>query len=104
MYDAACAALPRPEPPQGQLHYVRAAARAMIGGDEVAADPERVEDHAAGLDVVLVGAESAEQRAQVIHAPVVDASQAFGDRPLAPGPVADGEVDLQRLDPQRLVA
>src|SRR6266545_1530445 len=85
------------EPPQGQLQHVGAAARAVIGGDEVAADPQRVEDHAAGLDVVLVGAEGTEQRAQVIHAPVVDASEALGDRLLAPGPVADCEVDPQRL-------
>src|SRR6266540_3169867 len=48
------------EPPQGQLQHVGAAARAVIGGDEVAADPQRVEDHAAGLDVVLVGAEGTE--------------------------------------------
>src|SRR6266542_3716819 len=90
-------ALPGLEPPQGQLQHVRAAARAVIGGDEVAADPQRVEDHAAGLDVVLVGAEGTEQRAHVIHAPVVDASEAVGDRLLAPGPVADCEVDPQRL-------
>src|SRR6266511_3144751 len=85
------------EPPQGQLQHVGAAARAVVGGDEVAADPQRVEDHAAGLDVVLVGAEGTEQRAQVIHAPVVDASEALGDRLFAPGPVADCEVDPQRL-------
>ena len=33
----------------------------MIGGDEVVADPQRVEEHAAGFDVVLVGAEGTEQ-------------------------------------------
>ena len=69
----------------------------MIGGDEVAADRQRVEDQAAGLDVVVVGAEGAEQRAQVVHAPVVDAPQALGDGRLAPGPVADREVGPQRL-------
>jgi hypothetical protein len=37
--DAACAGLLGVEPPEGQLHHVRAAARAVIGGDEVAADP-----------------------------------------------------------------
>jgi hypothetical protein len=48
------------ESPQGQLQNVRAGARAVIGRDEVVADPERVEDHAAGLDLVLVRAEGTE--------------------------------------------
>ena len=57
---------------------------------------QREGEHAAGLDVVLVGAEVTEQRAHVVHAPVVDAPEALGDRLVAPGPVADREVDPQQ--------
>src|SRR5450759_3360195 len=88
-------ALLGPEPSEGQLQHVRAAARAVIGGDGVAADQQREEEHAAGLDVVCVGAEGAEQRAQVAHPPVVDAAEALGHRRIAPGPVADREVGRQ---------
>ena len=52
------------------------------------ADHEREGEDAAGLDLVLVGAQGTEQQAQVIHAPVVNASEALGDRMVAPGPVA----------------
>jgi hypothetical protein len=48
------------EPLQGQPEYVRAAAQAMLGGDEVAADEHREGEHAANLDLFLVDAESAE--------------------------------------------
>ena len=48
------------EPLQGQAEYVPAAAQAMLGGDEVAADEHREGEHAANLDLLLVGAESAE--------------------------------------------
>src|SRR5262249_1587127 len=85
------------EPPQDHFHHVRAPAGAVIGGDEVVADPQRVEDHAAGLDLILVAAEGPKQRAQVIHSSVVYASEALGDCLLAPGPVANCEVDPQRL-------
>jgi hypothetical protein len=95
--DAAPGGLLGQEPPGRQRHHVGAAACAVIGGDEVVADPQREGDHAARLDIVLVGAEGAEQRAHVIHSPVVDASQALGDRLLAPGPVADCEVGPQHL-------
>ena len=47
----------------------------------MAADSQRVDDHAAGLDVVLVGADGAEQRAHVVDAPVygaLEASSAIG--------------------------
>ena len=74
----------------------RARARAVLGGHEAVADPQREGEHAADLDVVLVGAEGAEQRAQVVHPPVVDAAQAVGDRLVAPGPVADREVGRQQ--------
>ena len=42
----------------GQPHHVFAAARAVIGGDEVAADPQREGEDAARLDVVLVRREA----------------------------------------------
>jgi hypothetical protein len=48
------------EPLQGQAEYVRAAAQAMLGGDEVAADEHREGEHAANLDLLLVSAEGAE--------------------------------------------
>jgi hypothetical protein len=48
------------EPLQGQPEYVRAAAQAMLGGDEVAADEHGEGEHAANLDLLLVGAECAE--------------------------------------------
>src|SRR5215510_1406377 len=85
------------EPPQDHFHHVRAPAGAVIGGDEVVADPQRVEDQAAGFDLLRVAAEGTKQRAQVLHSPVVYASEALGDPLLAPGPVADCEVDPQRL-------
>jgi 2-oxoisovalerate dehydrogenase E1 component len=81
---------------EGQFHHIGTVVPAVVGGDEVVADHQRVVEHATDLDVVGfvgVGAEGAEQRAQVIHAPVVDAPQALGDRLLAPGPVADSQVD-----------
>src|SRR5919204_5006313 len=80
------------EPPRGQPQHVPPTARPMIGGDEVIADPQREGEHAAGLDVVLVRAEGTEQRAQVVHSPVVDASEAAGDHLITSRPVADCEV------------
>jgi hypothetical protein len=65
----------------------------VIGGDEVAADCEREREHAAGLDVVGVVDEFADQSAEILHAAVVDASQTSRDRPVAPGPVSHREVD-----------
>lgn len=58
--DVSPALLSGQEPLQGQPEYVRAAAQAMLGGDEVAADEHREGEHAANLDLLLVGAESAE--------------------------------------------
>jgi len=49
------------------------------------------------LDLFFVGAQGTEQQAQVLHAPVVDASQALGDRLVTPGPGADCQVDRQQL-------
>ena len=46
------------EPAQGKPDHVRAGALAVVGGDEVVADPQREGEHAAGLDLVLVGAEA----------------------------------------------
>src|SRR5206468_3901830 len=77
-----------PEVSEGQVQHVRAAARAVVGGDGVVADQQREEEQAAGLDIVRVGAEGAEQRAQAIHAPVVDAPEPLGDRRVTPGPRA----------------
>ena len=68
----------------------------MIGDHEVAADQCREGEHAAGLDVVGVGAEGTEQRAQIIHPPIVDASEPLSDRRLSTSPVAHGEVDRQQ--------
>jgi hypothetical protein len=58
--DVSPALLSGQEPLQGQPEYVRAAAQAMLGGDEVAANEHREGEHAANLDLLLVGAESAE--------------------------------------------
>ncbi len=44
-----------------QPQYVGAAVWAVIGGHEVVSDQQREGEHAAGLDVALVGAEGAEQ-------------------------------------------
>src|SRR5260221_10030585 len=84
-----------PEVSEGQVQHVRAAARAVVGGDGVVADQQREEEQAAGLDIIGVGAEGAEQRAQAIHARVVDAREPLGDRRVALGPVADREVGPQ---------
>ena len=67
----------------------------MPGGDEVAADEQREGQHAAGLDVVLVGAELAEERAQVLHAPVVDPAQPLGDLAVAARPVPERQLDRE---------
>ena len=69
------------------------AASAVVGSDEVVADGEREREKRAPLDVIFVGAESPEQLPQVLHAPVVDASQSIGDGAVAAGPVADRELD-----------
>ena len=70
---------------------------AVVGRDEVVADVEGQGQHAPGLDVVLVAADGAEQRAHVLHPPVVDPSEPGGDRPVPAGPVADREVNPQEL-------
>jgi hypothetical protein len=69
----------------------------VVGGDEVPADPQRVEQERTGLDVVAVGGDRGEQRAQVFHPAVVDALEPSRHPRVAPGPVAHGQVDLQRL-------
>jgi hypothetical protein len=69
---------------------------AVIGGEEVVADHQAEREHPAGLHLVRVGAENAEQLAQVVHAAVVDAAQALGDRVIASGPVTHDEVDREQ--------
>jgi hypothetical protein len=73
------------------------AVRAVAGSHEMVPDRERERQRAAGLDFVLVAADRAEQQPQVVHAPVVDAPQPFGDGRVVPRPGADGEVDWQQL-------
>jgi hypothetical protein len=51
------------------------AAGAVVGGHELMADHQREGEHAAGLDLILIGADRAEQQAQVVHAPVVNAPE-----------------------------
>jgi hypothetical protein len=70
----------------------------VVGGDEVAAAPEREGEQAAFLDFGLVGADGAQERAHVVHAAVVDAAQPARDLLVAAGPVAHGEVDSERVD------
>src|SRR5919108_1912456 len=89
-------ALPGLEPPEGELQHLGAAARAVIGGDEVVADPQRENEHAAGLDLVFVVTERAEQRTQVVHSPVVDAAQAARAPLVAPRPRPGGKGGLYR--------
>ena len=55
----------------------------MVGGQEVVADGERESKYGAGLDLIWVDAEICEQRPQVLHPPVVDASEALGDGAVA---------------------
>ncbi len=86
---------------RGALQYLPSAAPVVVGGDEVAADGQREGEHAPCLDVVGVVAECAYQGAQVLHAAVVDASQAPGHRPIAPGPVAHGQIDRQQFPARR---
>jgi hypothetical protein len=50
-------------------------------------------------DPLLVPAEGAEQGTQVVHASVVHASEALGDRRVTPGPVAHGQVDAHETIP-----
>ncbi len=54
---AATRELPGEDLPRDQLHHVGTAARAVISRDQVAADRHREGDQAAGLELVLVGAE-----------------------------------------------
>jgi hypothetical protein len=74
----------------GEAQNLGSSPASMLGCDELAAEDQRVEHHAAGPDVVLVRAELREQRAEIRHAPVVDATQSLRDVIVAPGPVADG--------------
>src|SRR5689334_22392465 len=60
----------------------------MLGEDEVAADEEREGEDAAGLGVVLVGADRAEQRPHVLHALIVNPLQPGRDIAVASRPVA----------------
>lgn len=60
------------------------------------ADHQGEGERAAGLDLILIGADRAEQQARVVHALVVNAPEPPGDRLVAPGPVADGQVDRQQ--------
>ena len=85
------------QPVEDEPHDVPAAALAVVGGHEAVADPQREGDHAAELDLGLVGAEGAELRAHVVHAAVVDTAQALGDGRVAARPVADREVDREDL-------
>ena len=54
-----------------------------------------------GLDLVRIAGERADQRAQVLHPPVVDAAQAGGDGLVAARPVADREVDREQVARER---
>src|SRR5215510_9764037 len=45
----------------------------------------------------VLRASASSSLAQIVHAPVVDAAEPGGDRLVAPGPVADGQVDRQQL-------
>jgi hypothetical protein len=76
----------------------RAHPRLPVWGRVGAADAGRP-DHFPRLveGIVLVAAEGPGQAPQVLDSPVVEASEAFGDRPLAPRPFADCEVDRQQL-------
>jgi hypothetical protein len=66
----------------------------VVGGDEVTADPQGVEQQAADFNVVLVVGEGAKERAQVVLPPVVDALEARRDPTVAPSPVAHGAYPL----------
>jgi MmgE/PrpD C-terminal domain len=48
---------------------------AVVGGHEVMADHQGEGEHAAGLDLILIGADRAGQQARVVHAPVVNAPE-----------------------------
>src|SRR5580704_15707987 len=90
--NALAVAGPRSLPEQAvdrELQYLGPGLVAVLGGDEVAADHQRVGQHAADLDVVPVRAELPEQRADVPDAPVVDPAQPFGDVAIAARPVPD---------------
>src|ERR1700733_1103979 len=89
------------QPACREIQDVGVAAGAMIGGHEVVADDEREREHAAGFGLVLAGRDRAEQQAQVVHAAVVDAAKAPGDRLVTPGPVTDGQVDRQEIRGER---
>jgi hypothetical protein len=64
----------RKEDPRVGDRGAGAASAIVVDGDELAADPQRVEDQAADLDLVIAAEERLEQRAQVLHAAVVDPS------------------------------
>ena len=64
---------------------MRAAASAVLGSDQVVANPYREQQKAPDLDLFLVRAEGYEQGAHVGQPPVVDATQTLGNRaPAAP--------------------
>ena len=63
----------------GAADDLGAGAAGVVGGEEVAADGGAEGEQAAGLDLVGVGAEGADHRAQQCHALVVHAPQALGD-------------------------
>src|SRR5271166_5017547 len=81
---------------RGEVDDLGTTAGTVVSGHEMVADQQREGKHAPGLDVVLVGAEGAEELAQILHALVVDTSQALGNRGVAPRPVAHGEIDRQQ--------
>ena len=56
------------EPSGGKLQHVRVAAGAVVGRHEVVANHKGEGERAAGLGLVLVAADRAEQQAQVVHA------------------------------------
>src|SRR5580704_182033 len=89
------------QPACREIQDVGVAAGAMIGGHEVVADDERERQHAAGLGLLLAGGNRAEEQAQVVHAAVVNAAEALGDRRVTPGPVTDGQVDRQEIRGER---
>src|ERR1700727_1523565 len=56
----------------GELERLGAAVGAVVGGHEVMPDGQREREYGASFDLLLIGTERSEQRAEVCHALVVD--------------------------------
>src|SRR4029077_13075778 len=78
-----------------ESQHLRASLVTVLRGGEVAADEQREDQHAAGLDIVLIHAELPEQRAHVPHAPVVDPAHSLGDVAVATRPVPKCQIYRQ---------